>query len=273
VRNDVPERYRMLGRSLFAASVIAVPLTASVTYAAADEPVDTAAPYVPGAAAEPPAVSERQGLIQATPSCVGAPCPERSARAHRTRSDESRPTPVSATEERLDAPEDMSDRADAISDAADAAADRAEALAERAEARAQEAQRVAEHAAEHVAARAMRNARELEARAPRVEQAWSAGGKIQTIRILSQADAGGARMLRKMVIDATCPADRPANGRSTITGETRVCTGTPDSARHVAIALRQARASVAASHLPAATRNEILAEFDQNIAEAQSTED
>lgn len=47
LRNDVPERRKGLGRSLFAAAVIAVPTTASVTYAAVEAPEAPQPPVAP----------------------------------------------------------------------------------------------------------------------------------------------------------------------------------------------------------------------------------
>jgi beta-lactamase regulating signal transducer with metallopeptidase domain len=266
VRNDVPERHRLLGRSLFAASVIAVPLTASVTYAAVEE----TAKAPPAPVTEVPTVlPSSRNDTQADNRCASAACMEHAVPARHGALQHVRDVQGTTVETRKpDAVDHMLDRADAMSDSAEAQADRAEAQAEAAEARAEQAERDAER----LSASAMRRAREVEARAPRVEESWSADRRIQTIRIVSGAYAGGARTVRKMVIDGTCPADRPGPSRESA-GETRICSGAPDSARHVAVALRQARADVANAHLPAATRSEILAQFDQEIAEAQATSD
>jgi hypothetical protein len=186
------------------------------------------------------------------------------------------------------------DRAKAEADRAEAEAERNERLAER---QAQAAERQAmladrqfrtaaaasdwaeRHAAEaeHKAAEAERRANMAERMAPDVEQWTSPDGKVQKISIVSKDATGRRRHHQTMVIDSNCAAgSRSQSARSyAVAGgsasETRVCTGTPDVSRHIAVAFRQARASISANRsIPAEVRVEILANFDEQIAEANS---
>ena len=262
VRNDVPERHRLVGRSLFAASVIAVPLTATVTYAAVEVPEAPAAPEAPQppeAVQAPEGAEAPEAPLAPADAAAAPPATPEAARplaGHRLTVAERRMTRSDAYDDRADADED---RADAEADRAEEDADRAEAEADRAQAN-----------ADRLAAEAERTARDALRRAPKVEQTMSADGKIQTIRIVSRDGQGP--VVRKMVIDASCPADRQPVARAAANRaivESRVCTGTPDVSRQVTMALRSARASIAANTaMPASDRAKVLADFDRGIAEA-----
>jgi beta-lactamase regulating signal transducer with metallopeptidase domain len=258
VRNDVPERHRLLGRSLFAASVIAVPLTATVTYAAVEEPEAPAAPEAPRAPHAPAATAPD------VPEVADAP------------------EPAEAPDESLapDAPQAVRTRTrhatiiEHRNIATDADNARAAADAERANRDAERAGRDAERMVRN----SERMARDAMRRAPKVEQTVSADGNVQTIRIVSNGNGTGPVTIRKMVIDSSCPADKQPARAVAVAGstvsETRVCTGVPDTSRHVAIALRSARASVAANaRIPSNVRSEILSDLDEQIASAHAETD
>lgn len=320
VRNDVSERRRLLGRSLFAAAIIGVPMTATITYAAVeaqgleDAPPADAVPPEPTAPV-PPEPAAEHGLPQVfireidhsdcPDEATGRDCTEEHQTYRRKvvrggRSYEfvtSRQLSDAEIDERIQ----RESRAMVEADRAEAEADRAEAEAERneraAERQAQAAERQAmladrqtrvataagdwaeRHAAEaeHKAAEAERRADMAERMAPDVEQWTSPDGKVQKISIVSKDATGRRRHHQTMVIDSNCAAgSRSQSARSyAVAGgsasETRVCTGTPDVSRHIAVAFRQARASISANRsIPAEVRADILANFDEQIAEANS---
>jgi hypothetical protein len=254
VRNEVPERHRLVGRTLFALSVLAVPLTATVTYAAVETPEAPEPPEVrqlpqaPVAPLAPEAASQEIPETPETPETPHVPDAPRSPAVPAP--------PVHAHVQEATAL--------AIRSEADAEAARSEA-----QSAAQNAQRLADNA-DRMAAEALR-------RAPRVEQTVSRDGKVQTIRIVSRDESGERTVTRTMVIDASCPADRqppapPARQGASV--QTRVCTGAPDTSRHVAMALAKARAAVAANrHMPADVRADVLADLDDEIADARDDDD
>jgi beta-lactamase regulating signal transducer with metallopeptidase domain len=268
VRNDVPERHRLLGRSLFAASVIAVPLTASVTYAAqeiAEVPQIAPQPSAPLAPSRPHEV--REVTIEQDDGDASSQVREPSNRRTVTRAGTtyhivtSKPLSDGEVDRMIASSLDDDRRAQDQAAQSLAAAGRAQAQADR------------------VAREAERIALEAQARAPRVEQSFSADGKLQMLQVVSHGRDGRATVTSRTVIDSSCPADRQPRARSVATAsgavsETRVCTGLPDSARHVTIALRQARASVAAdSNIPASIRSETLSDLDDAIADARTDTD
>ena len=254
VRNEVPERHRLVGRTLFALSVLGVPLTATVTYAAVETPEAPEPPemrQLPQAPAAPLAPEAASQEIPETPETPETP--------H---------VPEAPRSPAVPAPPVHAHVQDATALAVRSEAD-AEAARSEAQSAAQNAQRLADNA-DRMAAEALR-------RAPRVEQTVSRDGKVQTIRIVSRDESGERTVTRTMVIDASCPADRqppapPARQGASV--QTRVCTGAPDTSRHVAMALAKARAAVAANrHMPADVRADVLADLDDEIADARDDDD
>lgn len=254
VRNDVPERHRMLGRSLFAVSIIAVPLTASVTYAA-DEQAEAGAQ----ASASIPAVPATTPVLPKF-----AAVPERSEL----------PSPVAVPLE--DAFWGSREAQNAEVTQADAEGAQARAEAMQAQVEAQQASveaRTAERQAQMVAEDATRRAHAAVATAPTVEQSFSSDGKIQTMRIVTRGQDGAPVHTSTMVIDNSCPADQQRVTRAVSRGrvaETRICTGAPRASEHAAAALRHARATAAAApHLSDEHRGELTAELDEVEAEIE----
>lgn len=254
VRNDVPERHRMLGRSLFAASIIAVPLTASVTYAA-DEESKAATHASASSAALPP-------MTPILPqSAETREQPEAQARAAAASKDASW---ASHAVQRAAMREVEADVIQAHSDAMQAQAEAMEASAEA---------HAAGHEARMAAAEATRRAGVAMAMAPRVEQSFSNDGRIQTMRIVTRGRDGVPIHTSTTVIDSTCPADQQRVTRAVANGsvaETRICTGAPRASEHAAAALRHARATVATSpHMSAELRSELTAELDEAEADIE----
>ena len=91
----------------------------------------------------------------------------------------------------------------------------------------------------------------------------------KVIRITRRNEQGRSEVMHEMVIDGRCPADSNRgsgrDGRKVV-----ICTGTPRSAMSAeADALRARRGAIAANrHFAAATRAEMLADLDNEIAEA-----
>jgi beta-lactamase regulating signal transducer with metallopeptidase domain len=255
VRNDVPERHRMLGRSLFAASIIAVPLTASVTYAAdeGDEVATQASAVAPALPTTAPTPKFAEAAEQPRAQVHLAAQSEGSAW-------------VSRAEERATARQVDVEGAQAHAEVMQANAEaQVEAAAARAEARA------AEHEAEIVAAVATRRAHAAMAMAPRVEQSFSSDGKIQTMKIVTRGRDGMPVHTSTTVIDSSCPADQQRVTRAVSNGrvaETRICTGAPHASEHAAAAMRHARATVArTAHMSAELRSELTADLDEAEAD------
>jgi beta-lactamase regulating signal transducer with metallopeptidase domain len=254
VRNDVPERHRMLGRSLFAVSIIAVPLTASVTYAA-DEQGETevqASAWHPAVPAASSAALPKFAAVQ-----------KRSERPVHASPDESLSW-ASRGADRAALTHTEADFAEAHADAMEA---QAEAMGARADAR------MAERDAEMMAADATRRAHAAVAMAPRVEQSFSSDGRIQTLRVVTRGHNGAPVHTSTTVIDSGCPADRQRVSRAVANGsvaETRICTGAPRASEHAAAALRHARATVATNvYISDEHRSELTAELDEAEAEIE----
>ncbi|GLK42615.1 MULTISPECIES: M56 family metallopeptidase [Novosphingobium] len=282
---DVSPTRRLLARSLFALAIVAVPATATVSYAAMDEaeadPVPppqahhSAMPYAPqppvppeapealaeGDLPEPPEAPEppempdvdmAEGIAAPVPPVPPAP-PAPPAAPSTLAVPAPRPMPnARVTMRKTMTTDDVRQMHDRLRSAADA--QRSVADAQR---RSTEAQRMAAEAL---------------ARAPKVEESVSADGKRHTIRIVQK---DGSRVsARTVVLDENCPADsrrreasREGNGSS---ASVVICTGEPKAAKFAAVnALRSARASIAADRaLDAKVRAEILADLDGEIADA-----
>jgi beta-lactamase regulating signal transducer with metallopeptidase domain len=251
---DVTPARRLLARSLFALAIVAVPATATVSYAAMDE----AEPAHDALANRTVAATPRQPAVPAAPAVPATPdiAPDFADEANIPEAPEApevpeAPEPPEAPEWSVAAPVPpvppvppapmrLSAQHAAISEAQ----------------------------AARISANAQRMAARAVARAPGVVESVSADGKRRTIRIV-QKD-GGVSMTQTMVLDSDCPADRsrPANGAS---GTRVICTGEPAAAKYTAInALRTARESIAANAaLGTDIRAEILADLDREIADAR----
>ncbi|MBB4859757.1 beta-lactamase regulating signal transducer with metallopeptidase domain [Novosphingobium chloroacetimidivorans] len=279
VRNDVPERHRLLGRSLFAISIVAVPLTASVTYAAQEAEENVAEPLaaIQPAANDAPIAPASSHAVEHDGSAEAGEAQQRWSQ-HRSARHEQAAVQAGSEHPVFEAElERTVARSIAGADLAAADADLAAANAVRAEREAERLGRDAERAAARAEHDAARQSRLALAQAPKVLETVSPDGNVQTLRIVTPARAGRPRFTRTMVLDGNCPADqqhqaRAAAGRAM--AESRVCTGAPDTSRHVALALRRARASVAANgHMPAKVRSDLLADLDEEIAEATQGHD
>ncbi|VWX55078.1 M56 family metallopeptidase [Novosphingobium sp. 9U] len=270
VRNDVPERHRLLGRSLFAVSIVAVPLTASVTYAAQEAEDSVLEPAVPASAVDPQAfvapVTPQAGVTERTASTQGDEGRHRWVQQEAVTRDG---TTVHVTSHRPLSEQELERTIENSR--------RVEADAARVEREAERFSRQAERDAARAERDAERQTRVALAQAPKVMQSVSADGKVQTLRIVTPARPGRPQFTRTMVIDGNCPAGQQRYARAEADGavaESHVCTGAPDTSRHVAIALRQARASVAANpHISAEVRSEILRDMDEEIAGAMHEHD
>ena len=253
-RKDVTPARRVLGRSLFAFAVAAVPATATVSYAAIEDddaqaaepaaapvpPVPPAAPQAPAAppapaAPVPPAVTEWREGDAAPPEPPVPPVPAAA--------------PVRAAREVA--------RAQA---AGEAGAARKVAEAQR---------RSAE--AERWAADAKRMAEAAMARAPRVEETATRDGK-KVIRIVRTTGAGKREVTQEMVLDEDCPAGsrrEAGSARASASVTTVICTGTPKVPMTAVVgALQSARAHIAANRdLDENVRAGILADLDKQIAD------
>ena len=267
---DVTPARRVLGRSLFAMAIVAVPATATVSYAAMEEPEELQpvdVPEVPAAPAPPEA-----------PTLVAAlDAPEPPAAPEPPRWDGSEvevpapPAPPSPPAEH---------KTVWIHKSVDREAERSAALAERqaaqAERRAERDQRQMERQverqsaqAERQAAQAERMAAEAMARAPKVEELVTRDGK-KVIRIVQKTRDGKQVVKQEMVLDEDCPADSPRSTRDGSHSWTVICTGAPKVAMTATIkALKSARqAIVSERNLGEDVRAEILADLDREIADA-----
>ncbi|PEQ11788.1 hypothetical protein B2G71_15175 [Novosphingobium sp. PC22D] len=305
VRNDVSERRKLLGRSLFAVAVIGVPATATVTYAAVETEGD--APQLTAVDPDigPAPVSASSEAPWASDDCPDASpdhdCADHAPPAHRVVHREGKAnhfamnTPLS--EAQIEQAERDAERAERDAERAGRDAERAGREAEReAERQAMEAERaarIAERDAEQAEREAERRARDIERRAAQIEreaeraaagapdvQHWvSADGKVETIRLVSKDRNGKARSMQEMVIDSSCPAGgrsaaasaaSPGSARSSV----RICVGEPDTSATVRAALATARANVASqANLSSKMRNDIIAQIDAQMAEARAHAD
>lgn len=250
-RKDVGTARRVLGRSLFALAVIAVPVTATVSHAAiegdgaqaADRPPAPAGPTVP-------TVVQRSTSVADAPDVPAAPAapdvPEASDPVHaEPAAPQVTAPPVPPVQPVAGMrPYTVHHEAHAIHDA------------EAARGKAEQARRMAEQAI---------------ARAPKVEETVTADGR-KIVRITRKNEQGRSEVTQEMVIDDRCPAD--TNGRVASSGthgaQVVICTGVPMRARSAEVdALRAARRSAELNrHLDAQVRAEILADLDGEIADA-----
>ena len=266
VRNEVPERNRVIGRSLFAASVIAVPMTATVTYAAVEAPDAGEAPPAPGGGGSHPHVPEEHAGLDAE-GRIATPQVLKQKLATGTGADEEYPEGETA-KDRTASPEGQAVRSLVATPVS-------EAQIERAVARAADEARIAavvERRAWFVAQDAERLAQEAMSRAPKVTQSASADGRIQTISIVTPANVHRARIVRRIVLDSTCPAGTTARAtKSRAVAESRVCTGVPNTTGKVAMAFRAARDATASNpRIPAELRSEIVSDLERDIEEARA---
>jgi len=267
VRNEVPERNRVIGRSLFAASVIAVPMTATVTYAAVEVPDAGEAPPAPGVARPQPHAPERQAGPVGPEGAIATPQVLKQEVA----------TGAGADEDCLEG-ETAKVRAASLEGPAVrslVAPPGSEAEIERAAARAADEARIAavvEQRAWFGARDAERLAQEAMSRAPKVTQSASADGRIQTISIVTPANMHRARIVRRIVLDSTCAAGTATRAtRGAAVAESRVCTGVPNTTGTIAMAFRTARDAIASNpRIPAELRSEIVADLERDIAEARA---
>ncbi|PZQ56910.1 MAG: antirepressor regulating drug resistance protein [Novosphingobium pentaromativorans] len=261
---DVSPLRRVMARSLFAAAVVAVPCTATVTYAAMEEEGDESEAwdsqsfYEDDAQAEVPVVPAVAPV--AVPAAPQAPAAPISAAVTPQVEEEA---PVAPVPPAPPAPAPWSSAAVPVPPAPPAPPPPPSLFARE---RLAAERRAAAEDYRATVARAMRTM-------PRVEQSTSANGKVQTIRIVRKDDGGRRRIEKTITIDSTCPADRQrSSSREEGSSSTYVCTGAPRQAMNAALqAISSARASVAANTaLDAGTRDEIVAELDRELADTRA---
>ena len=267
---DVTPARRVLGRSLFAMAIVAVPATATVSYAAMEEPEELQpvdVPEVPAVPAPPEAPTPVAALDAPEPPAAPEPPRWDGSEAEVP----APPVPPSPPAEH---------KTVWIHKSVDREAERSAALAERqaaqAERRAERGQRQMERQverqsaqAERQAAQAERMAAEAMARAPKVEESVTRDGK-KVIRIVQKSRDGKQVVKQEMVLDEDCPADSPRSTRDGSHSWTVICTGAPKVAMTATIkALKSARqAIVSERNLGEDVRAEILADLDREIADA-----
>jgi len=267
---DVTPARRVLGRSLFAMAIVAVPATATVSYAAMEEPEELQpvdVPEVPAVPAPPEAPTPVAALDAPEPPAAPEPPRWDGSEAEVP----APPVPPSPPAEH---------KTVWIHKSVDREAERSAALAERqaaqAERRAERGQRQMERQverqsaqAERQAAQAERMAAEAMARAPKVEESVTRDGK-KVIRIVQKTRDGKQVVKQEMVLDEDCPADSPRSTRDGSHSWTVICTGAPKVAMTATIkALKSARqAIVSERNLGEDVRAEILADLDREIADA-----
>lgn len=267
---DVTPARRVLGRSLFAMAIVAVPATATVSYAAMEEPEELQpvdVPEVPAVPAPPEAPTPVAALDAPEPPAAPEPPRWDGSEAEVP----APPAPPSPPAEH---------KTVWIHKSVDREAERSAALAERqaaqAERRAERGQRQMERQverqsaqAERQAAQAERMAAEAMARAPKVEESVTRDGK-KVIRIVQKSRDGKQVVKQEMVLDEDCPADSPRSTRDGSHSWTVICTGAPKVAMTATIkALKSARqAIVSERNLGEDVRAEILADLDREIADA-----
>ncbi|TYC92847.1 M56 family metallopeptidase [Novosphingobium sp. BW1] len=239
-------RRKLAARSLFALAIVAVPMTATVSYAARGQDEVTAAtdldvPLSPAPPA-PPFV----------PGRIAAPLP---------------PEAPSAPE----APASVRD-IPPVPPAPPSVFDEVAASTERAVRRAEKQARHAglnEVEIEAIVAKALANA-------PKVEELVSRDGKVKTLRIVHPAQDGVGEARREMVIDTRCPAD--TQGRSRARKQSKdgehvvICSGPPQHIAQIVLsALEGARHEIAAqAGHDAPSRAGALAEIERELAEARA---
>ena len=241
---DVSPARRVLARSLFAASLVAVPMTATVSYAAMEVPEIPEAP-------EPPSPRTPPEPPQA-PELPSVPDAEMPGRDLALPAPPAPPAPPSAVVEARQEAELQRAEAEVERQAADA-----ERRAAQAERRAAEVERSAARAA---------------ARAPQVSESVSTDGKVRHIHIVTKDENGRNVVTREMVIDETCPADSSGHDEvSDRSRSVRICAGEPKGIHKVVItSLQSARAAVATDRsIKEDVRTEILLDLDREIERAR----
>ncbi|MED5547142.1 MAG: M56 family metallopeptidase [Pseudomonadota bacterium] len=237
---------KLAARSLFALAIVAVPMTATVSYAARGQDdvsaaTDLAVPQPP----TPPAPPSVPGGVAAPLPPEAPAAPEASARVG-----DIPPAPPAPP---------------AVADEVAASAERAVRRAERQARRAG----MTEVEIEAMVAKAL-------AQAPKVEEFVSKDGKVKTLRIVHPAQDGVGETRREMVIDTRCPAD--TQGRSHARGQSKdgehvvICAGPPQHIAQIVLsALEGARHEIAAqAGYDAASRAAALAEIERELAEARA---
>ena len=260
-RGEVSPARHALARGLFAFGVIALPATATVTYAAVEESEGTApavpAPPVPPVPPVAPVPSMHAEPRSPAPvaEVPDAPEPPAAPAWHRSQAN---PVAIPAPPA---PPAPLAAPAPPVPPAAPAFRTSWN-----------------EHPIRHAdalrrAEQSARMAKEAIARAPRVEEFLSADGNRKTMRIVSSNADGQRASVYEMVLDHSCPADdhRPEPDAGRGGKQVVICTGVPRVAAAATVdAISSARRSIAAEHaLDAAIRAEILADLDQELAEAR----
>lgn len=252
---EVSPARRVMARSLFAFAVVAVPCTATVTYAAMEE---QGIPEVPQqSAARSASITPSAPAVPVVPEAAdapAAPAPPQPPEAGAEPDARADSWPAPAAPRRIGGLDLPPPPPAPPAPPGPPSYERMEAT-----------HRAAAHA-EEKAAQAMRNM-------PQVEQSVTADGKVQTIRIVHRDENGRRRIQQTITIDGTCAADRqrsPGAGRHG--SSTHVCTGVPRQAMNAAIrSISSARASVASNRMLATeVRNEIVAELDREMAQARA---
>lgn len=281
---EVSPTRRLLARSLFALAIVAVPATATVSYAAMDE---AEADPAPEAAAATHAHAQHSAMPRIPQPPVPPAAPEAMAQADLPEPPEAPEPPELPDIDMADAvvppvpPVPPAPPAPPAAPAALAApAPRpmpntritiSKTVTNEQARQMRDAQRSAADAHRR-AAEAQRKAAEAWGHAPKVEETVSPDGKRRTIRIVRKD--GAVVSARTMVLDEDCPAgSRRREARAEGNGSSAsvvICTGEPRAAKLAAVnALRTARASIAADRvMDARVRAEILADLDGEIADA-----
>lgn len=246
-RKDVSPARRVMARSLFALAVVAVPMTATVSYAAMEEEGVPEALEPP----QPPQVLEVPGTVPPVPAApdgsVAVPAP---------------PAPPAPPEPPAPVKKVVIHKIRMGDGEADA-----QWIEHEVDMQAREAERLG--------ADAERWANEVRAHAPQVTEFRSADGKKQIIRIVRKEKDGSAKDVQEMVLDQGCPADsHRTESKSEHNGSKAhvvICTGAPRQTAKLAIkAIRQSREAIAADrNLDAQVRAEIIADLDREIAEQE----
>ncbi|AXB77076.1 M56 family metallopeptidase [Novosphingobium sp. P6W] len=266
-RKDVTPARRVLARSLFALAIVAVPATATVSYAAMEEADVPEVPAVPAAPAAPAVSYSSDAEMRADAQAPQAPqapdVPEvPDAPAAPQWADGAGAVPPAPPSP----PMPPVPGAAPVPPAPPAPMSLRNAMSQDQARRAADADRRASDA-ERRAAGAM-------ARAPQVEERVSSDGKRRTISIVRSDASGAGKVIRQMILDEDCPADsnrRQARGEANGTSASVViCTGEPKAAKQAAVtAIRSARASIASNRdLDTQVRAEILSDLDRELADA-----
>ncbi|AKH41337.1 beta-lactamase regulating signal transducer with metallopeptidase domain [Altererythrobacter atlanticus] len=268
---ETTRRQRLLGRTLIGAGALALPLTASISYAAAADPAAPPAPPAPPAAPVAPVAPAAPSVpdgVPVPPAPPAPPAPPVAANGQtnvwtweergedgklRTRRIEVRAngeTGKAEIERRVQAEEVKRELVLA----------RAEVQREKARARAEAAREMADAMAERE--------QELEEMRIELEREFGKDGRMTRAIARQAADAG--KMARAFQVKMDCGDDQSGVTRS-FTSSDGVTTTTLCQARimeHAVAGLRQARAAISANpDIPADARADALREIDEGIAE------